>query len=216
MPRPLRVAAGLLAILLLPGYAAASCIMDPCLCHAELYAPVAPVPLLACPAGDTPAFIDQGFWLSITALSCDGVPVPYIPAADIWLIDVDPVNDLSLCGGSRSADADSATGSSGTTTMSTTTLVAGGCADGLAVIIQGFVIVDPSDCYTYKAYPIHVRTPDLDGSLLIDMVDLAVFAMHFPPQAYESCCDFDVDGDVDIVDLATFAQHFGPPGHSCN
>ena len=136
------------------------------------------------------------------------------PDPDIWLIDVD-LTDLVLCGGHRSSNADSATGPDGTTTMSLTTLAAGGCTDGVAVVIQGFVIVDPENCSVYQEHPIAVRSPDLDGSLTVDVVDLALFSMHFPPQAYDSCCDFDLNGVIDLVDLARFAQHFGPPGHSC-
>ena len=51
--------------------------------------------------------------------------------------------------------------------------------------------------------------------LLVDLVDLSIFASHYPPQLYEACCDFDINGVINLPDLTMFALHFGPPGHQC-
>ena len=56
----------------------------------------------------------------------------------------------------------------------------------------------------------------LQPILTVDLVDLSLFASHFPSNLYAACCDMDDDGLVNLVDLGMFAQHFGPPGHSCN
>jgi hypothetical protein len=190
-------------------------IFDPCLPTYHLNTEVVPAPLLACPLGDTPSFLDQGWWVEVWVMGTSG-PIPGIPASDFWLYDCDPLNDVVLCGGGASASADSATNAQGKTTLSLSTLVAGGCGDGTAVVIQG-VIPDDSltNCTTQLCIPIDIRSPDIDGSLTVDLVDLSLLAASFPPRPYEKCCDLSVDGVVNLIDLALFAMHFGPPGHLC-
>ncbi|UCH82578.1 MAG: hypothetical protein JSW50_08810, partial [Candidatus Latescibacterota bacterium] len=60
------------------------------------------------------------------------------------------------------------------------------------------------------------KSPDLDGSGLVNLVDLSLFAQVWLTNDY--CADFDCDGAVALVDLSVFAQHFnhfGNPG-VCN
>jgi hypothetical protein len=174
--------------------------------------PTLPVRLFVCPEGDTDSFIDQGWWISLTCNDTSGFPDVGILPGDFWLISVD--ESVALCMGPASAAADSATNANGQTTLSNTTLVGGGCADGLALVALGKVLTEP-DCVTLTVEPIYVRSPDIDGSLSVDLVDLSIFATHFPPGLYESCCDFDINGSINLQDLALFAAHFGPPGHQC-
>jgi len=191
------------------------CIIDPCETTVELHSTVVPVPLVACPQGDTGSFVEQGWSITITVRGCAGEPVPSIPASDIWLVD-GALNEVVLCGGYVSSNADAMTDAQGMTTMSVSTLSAGGCADGLSVVVQGFVPLDTVTCTTYQILPIHVRSPDIDGSLTIDLVDLSIFSAHYPPGAYNGCSDFDINGTINVADLAEFAAHYGPPGHSCD
>jgi len=210
--RSARAVLFLLALSMTPR-ASAACGIEPTLSSWTLNATVLPAPLFACPLGDTPSFIDQGWWIGITAIDCSGYPVPSIPASDIWIVDELP-EDLVFCNGAWSSNADSATNAAGMTTMSNTTLAAGGCADGMAVVVQGYVIADPD--YSWKIGPIFVRSPDIDASSSVDLTDLSIFAAHFNPGPYDACCDFNLDGVIGIQDTAMFAAHFGPPGHSCN
>ena len=53
------------------------------------------------------------------------------------------------------------------------------------------------------------RTPDFDGNGVVDLVDLATFALSLPPGPFAKCCDFDCDGVVALPDLAIFALHWG-------
>lgn len=192
-------------------------IIDPCVSYWELHATVTPCPLFVCPQGDTDSFIDQGWWIWICVLDINEVPIPNVPAADFWLVDCDPLGDAVLCGGAASSNADSNSNAAGMTTMSNTGLQGGGCADGMAVVIQGFVVLDSlTNCTTEFCCPISLRSPDINGSLGVDLVDLSIFASSFPPNAYDACCDMNVDGTVGLQDLSQFAFHFGPPGHVCN
>ena len=192
-------------------------IIDPCVSYWELHATVTPCPLFVCPQGDTDSFIDQGWWIWICVLDINEVPIPNVPAADFWLVDCDPLNDATLCGCAASSNADSNSNAAGMTTMSLTGLQGGGCADGMALVIQGFVVQDSlTNCATVFCCPINLRSPDIDGSLGVDLVDLSIFASSFPPNPPDPCCDMNVDGSVGLQDLSLFAFHFGPPGHVCN
>jgi hypothetical protein len=191
-------------------------IVDPCFSYWELHAVVTPCPLFVCPLGDTDAVIDQGWWIWICVLDLNGLPLENVPFFDFWMIDCDPINDATLCAGSASSNADSNTNAAGMTTISQTTVAAGGCSDGMAVVVQGFVIEDSlTNCTTVFCCPINLRSPDINGDLIVNLQDLALFAASYPPQPFDTCCDFDLNGIVNLQDLANFAFHFGPPGHAC-
>jgi hypothetical protein len=205
-----------ISLLVVNGTASAG-IIDECTSYWQLHASVSPCPLFVCPQGDTDSFLDQGWWIWICVLDINNAPIANVPATDFWLIDCDPLLDALLCGGSASSAADSLTNAAGMTTMSNGTLTGGGCADGMAVVIQGFVVKDSLTlCTTDLCGPINLRSPDISGDLLVDLVDLAIFAASFPPNPFDKCCDMNDDGLVDLIDLASFAFHFGPPGHTCN
>lgn len=204
-----------ISLLVMNGTASAG-IIDPCTSYWQLHATVTPCPYFACPAGDTGSFISQGWWIWVCVLESDGTPVPNVPPQDLWFLDCDPLADLNLCGASASANADSLTNAAGMTTFTNGSMAAGGCADGLALVIQGFTVQDSlTACTSDFCCPIYVRSPDISGDLLVDLVDLSVFGLSFPPNPYDKCCDFNLDALVDLVDLAVFAFHFGPPGHTC-
>lgn len=167
----------------------------------------------ACLWGDTKSLIENGFCIrfEIGDLGCE--PYPSIPATDFWLIDCDPLRDLTLCGGSVSIDADSATNANGVTTMSLGALATGGCAQGVSPVCQGVLLEDGN--HAALCWDVRVRSADMDGSQTLDLVDPSIFAGYYPPQAYQACADFDCSGAVGLSDLSRFAQHFGPPGHEC-
>ena len=174
----------------------------------------APVTLLACPQGDAGSLLEQGWWIEVQCFDTGGWPTAALPPEDFWLVPADP-DDVVLCMSFSSSNADSATNAQGMTTMSNTALVAGGCADGMMLVVQGVLLYE-ADCVTPKLEEIQVRSPDLDGSLIVDLVDLSLFAASYPPMPYETCSDFDVNGVVNLQDLSVFAAHYGPPGHACN
>ncbi len=166
----------------------------------------------SCPNGDGDNLSATGATISLTAVFV-GNPIEGIPRCDIWVFDCDPLRDMVLCGGHRSVNADSVTDADGKTTISGK-VASGGCADGIIVVVQGWVVPDPV-CATDMCLPISVRTPDLNGSNVVDLADLALFATMFPPNPYGMCADLNCDGAVGLGDLARFAFHFGPPGHEC-
>lgn len=211
-----------ISLLVVNGTASAG-IIDPCVSYWQLHlsAPLPAsgyCPLFACPQGDTDSFIDQGWWIWICVLDINSNPIPNVPPTDVWLIDCDPVNDAFLCGGSASSGADSLTNAAGMTTMTNGSISSSGCAYGMALVIQGFTVLDSvGGCLTEFCCPIALVSPDLNGDGTVDVVDLSIFAFSFPPNVptFPNCADFNQSNTVDIVDLSLFAFHFGPPGHQC-
>jgi hypothetical protein len=201
------------SLLLVAGIATAG-IIDPCGAPV-VYTGVQPECYFACPQGDTDSFLTSGFSFAFTIVDLLAVPIANIPGTDFWMIDCDPVNNLALCAGSASSNADSATNALGKTTMSLTSMAVGGCATGLSPVVQGFVLETPGPCTPY-CFNIKVRSCDLNGDLNMTLVDLSIFAGYYPPQAYNTCGDFDCNGAVALPDLSRFAFHYGPPGHKCN
>jgi hypothetical protein len=161
----------------------------------------------ACPDGDTESFAQAGFSLSFRIVDSWGNPIAFIPATDFWLIDCDPARNLVLCAGSASSNADSSTNVHGRTTMSVTTLAVGGCANGLSPVVQGYVLGCPAYCFDVR-----VRSVDQNGDLQVNLQDGMLFAVRYPPMAYNECADFNCDGRVSLADLARLARHYG---HVC-
>ena len=133
-----------------------------------------------------------------------GYPVPGISPEDIWLAGAS--GRLTLCGGSGVIDADSATSyfpPVGYTTISGA-MKAGGCDWGLNVVVQGFVLGCPP---LVLAYP--TKSPDINGDLIVDIIDLALFApVYLGTEPYSQCMDYDCDGDVSLIDIAIFGVHY--------
>jgi hypothetical protein len=171
---------------------------------------------LVCPQGDGTRFDDPACnaIISLTARDQFGIPIAGILATDIWL---DGCTDLCLCGGSGNINADSATsayvGEEGNTTISGD-MQAGGCerpipGEGLFVIIQGAVVCEGTLCLPYW-----VVSPDLNCDLVVNLVDLSLFAAVYviQPGGYDPCYDLNCDGVINIVDFAVFAVHYT---HGC-
>ena len=189
-------------------------IVDPCSSYAgmgEWAWP--PASIVVCPQGDGQSLLEVGAWFFFEIKDPAGFPVLGIPASDFWLVDVDPSGDMVLCGGSGSCDADSATNEMGYTTMRDATIAAGGCADGLGVIVQGMYIMDHFDACIYpQVFEVHVRSPDFNGDLTVDNSDLTTLISAWPPLGYSACVDLDDDWEIALRDLAYFALHYN---HSC-
>ena len=163
----------------------------------------------ACPQGDGDNLGDVGGLITVVVKDQTGAPIPGIPASDYWLIGCNDL--LALCGGSGSINADSASNSSGVTTIGGgQDLAAGGCDNGVQVVVQGTVLKDPADCTSLLCLPINVVSVDYNADLICDVIDFAIFGPAFPspPQAYDACLDYNCDGIIDLVDFSIFGAHW--------
>jgi len=179
---------------------ASSGIYDPCSSYTHFLQPGTRC-LITCPKGDGSSLAIGGNQIVVVSRDNTGQPIAGILASDYWLIGV---SELSLCGGSGSIDADSNGNADGRTTISGK-LDAGGCSDEIMVVVTGVVIGCPP-----TRLAISVRSPDMDGDLYVGLTNFSRFGRAYPStlQPYDSCCDFDCDGDVDLGDFSIFGQHW--------
>lgn len=184
---------------------ASSGIVDPCSSGASFLYPGTRC-LFICPQGDGEDLEDGNNQILVTVSDDTGAPIPGVLAADIWLVGCE---DIYLCAGSGSSNADSATNDNGITTISGT--IAGGGSDtlGVMVVVQSVIINCRLVCGG-PCLPIMVVSPDIDGDGDVDLGDFSIFGACFqsPPKPYQARCDMDCDGDVDLGDFSRFAQHW--------
>lgn len=197
----------LAAALLIVASVAFAGIIDPCLSEATSAGGC----VMVCPAGDGDQMSTQGATITITVVDGTSAPLENIPATDFYVIDCDPLLDMVLCGGASSSNATAATDEFGQTTMEGD-IAAGGCADGIAVVVQGYVILDGPGCTDATCLPILIRSPDMNGDLAINLADFSAFGLAYPPNPYNKCADFDCSGAVNLADFSTFGLHYQ---HSC-
>jgi hypothetical protein len=208
------IAAALLCWQVMPASvdSANSGIVDPC----SSFASSAGGCYVVCPQGDGPplnalAPAAGDATISVTVRDQTGAAIAGIPAADFWLIGW--TDQLALCGGAGSINASAATDSNGETTI-TGVLAAGGCDDGVVVVVQGTIILDPADWTTPLCLPVDVRSPDGDGSLDVGSPDFTQFGNAWQPLGgiYDACMDFDCSGAINSIDFQVFGNHWQ---HQC-
>jgi hypothetical protein len=164
-----------------------------------------------CPAGDfepvaNGCVIPGAAQIQIQLIDRNGIPIPGIPPTDIWFQPVSGLEILTIKAGTWCTDFPTdLTGR----TITTLQLSAGGCVQlglqcvvldpiGIAVILQNPIV-----------QPISFNSPDLNGDLIVNLTDLALFgASYGNPGAYTWCCDYNDDGVVDLSDLAFFGAHY--------
>ena len=165
----------------------------------------------ACPQGDGDPLAANGLTITVTVRDLVNAPVAGILASDIWVIGCSDL--LTLCGGSGAINATGPTDVNGQTTI-TGDIAAGGCdLGGLRVVVQGIVVgagVCGQPCLQIK-----VKSSDLNGNLVVNLVDFATFGAGYtsPPKAYNQCIDFTAPfGTVTLPDFAKYGSH---NGHTC-
>lgn len=160
---------------------------------------------LVCPQGDGTRFDDICYAaiISIVVINDFG-PVPGILPEGIWLVGA--TGGLTLCGNNGAINADSATSyypPVGYTTISGA-MKAGGCDLGLNVVAEGVIIGCPALLFAYPT-----KSPDINRDLIVDIIDLALFApVYLGTQPYSQCMDYDCNGDVSLRDFALFGVHY--------
>jgi len=180
-------------------------ILDGCL---STVTPVGfPAHIAVCPAGDGQTLADVGARVDIIARAPDGWAVQYIYPEDFWLMDCSGANYDNTCFSAGFAYADQITDANGYTFI-TGTLAVGGMGSGASVFLQGVIALAPPECAQILCLPLGYRSADINGDLVVNMVDLAMFAGSFPPNAYDPAADFDFNGSIGLGDLAFFAAHF--------
>lgn len=190
-------------------------IVDPCSSYASVVG--SGYCWVVCPQGDAAALnnlapLAGDATISVTVRDQTGAAIPGIPAADFWLIGW--ADALALCGGAGAINATAASDASGQTTI-TAAMFAGGCDDGVAVVVQGTIILDPANWTDPLCLDIDVRSPDGDGDLQVINTDFTQFGNAWVPLGgvYDACMDFNCDAAINSIDFTVFGNHWQ---HSCN
>jgi len=131
-----------------------------------------------------------------------GVGLEGISASDIWLEET----GISFCSPDGNI-ADFNTIAGGYTEFALPAC-GGGCSENLT--LGGYLAGTP---FNQNPLPyIRFNSPDTNGDLVVDLIDLSAFAVaYFIPATY--CFDYNWDGVMNLLDLAVFSQHYT---HACN
>jgi hypothetical protein len=191
--------------------------IDPCL--TTVGTSCAPMRINICPQGDF-EYIREGCggtldYIWVTVRDAASNPVPGIPRTDYWLDACDPAQQLCLCCQPVIADAE-------TDVMGMAKLcgpiAAGGCVltNGIYIAIQGQVILALPACISPVCLNIVLVGPDLNVDCVVNLSDLAFFAMSYNKKVgdpgYNDCCDYTGDGKCNLSDFALFGEHYQ---HDC-
>ncbi len=165
------------------------------------------VSVLICPACDGMAFsvaktfgdvfVTEDATIEVYIRNNAGQALEGIAADNIWLEE----SGINFCPGGNIADSD--TDATGYTEFALAPC-GGGCSDNLT--LGGYLA--PGTPFNENSLPfLRVNSPDTNGDLVVDLIDLSAFAeAYFVPATY--CFDFFWDGEMGLQDLALFAQHY--------
>jgi hypothetical protein len=161
-------------------------------CGCELSPPGS---FVVCPQGDGPTLEEAG---CVIVLTYPESTLPEVPASYGGC-----TGTLVWCGGTLWAD--SAIGANKQTTVSGS--VAGGGYD--TEIMWRLARFVNQECMFGHA-PITVVSPDINADLIVDIIDLSIFAVGYtsPPKPYDPRFDMNQDRSVDIIDFSILAQHY--------
>jgi hypothetical protein len=148
------------------------------------------------PGGNGPTLANE--LLTITVTVSDGAnPIPGYPFQDIWWDD-NGTGDLAMCQGGSVADAN--TDGAGVTTISGAAAGGGWTLNQVRIYLAGVGI-------TSGDLSLDVNSPDINGDLIVNLVDLGAFSQDFNNPAYDFRSDFTCDGIENLADVGRFAIH---------
>jgi hypothetical protein len=160
---------------------------------------VAPGVAVISPAGTAPTLEAQGLTIFLQVFDCANVPIPNFPAEDIW-VSGQGTGEVWMC--QRGSVADANTDADGRTTISGAIFGGGYTTGGTQVYVSGMP-VGPAE-----PLPLQFISADLDGNLVVNLVDFVAFAADFGQDGITRS-DFDRNGRIDLADFAAFGVYFG-------
>jgi hypothetical protein len=162
-----------------------------------------PVVILVSPGGHGESLAELGVPIQIVLRDLDGVEITGYPPDDVFVLGVDASS--SVCPGGTRADGPS--DQEGRMSISGPFRAGGWTEGGVHVWAGGVQITEE---------PLAVRwvSPDMNGDHIINMVDIAEFAIAFADD-YQFRADLTHDDVVDLRDLGEFALQFGMADNFC-
>lgn len=153
------------------------------------------------PGGNGPTLANESLTIFVHVEDAGGLNIPGYPFQDIWMDDAGS-GDLAICQGGSVADAN--TGSDGNTTISGPIAGGGWTQSGVRIYLAGVAVLGGP---TSGLLGIDVNSPDINGDLIVNLVDLGAFSTDFNDPAYNFRSDFTCDGLENLADVGRFAIH---------
>ncbi len=154
------------------------------------------------PAGDGPMLSQIGVVITLVLRDGTGFPITNHPFQDMWIDDAGN-GSIALCNGGSVADRD--TDLSGMTTFSRRIAGGGWTDQGVGVYVSGLRVGVLAG--------LDIVSPDLTGDRVVDLEDVAAFAVDFTGGGYSLRVDLSCNGVVDLADIGVLALHYG---HACH
>jgi hypothetical protein len=149
------------------------------------------------PGGNGPTLANEALTISVQVLDNGGLAIPGYPFQDIWWDDTG-TGDLAMCQGGSVADAN--TDGAGNTTISGAAAGGGWTLSQVRIYLAGVGL-------TSGDLGLDVNSPDINGDLIVNLVDLGAFSQDFNNPAYDFRSDFTCDGIENLADVGRFAIH---------
>lgn len=166
----------------------------------------APGAIFVLPDGSGESLSELGLTVSVTIYDADSDPFPAFPVQDIVLVDSQGGVDVSLC--TAAWRASQMTNASGETTIEGAAFGGGSTDRGLIAYLIGVNFGNP-----VPPLDIRVVSADLDGDLVVGILDLANvpngFAARYRTGVYDWVIDLNHDDAVNLLDISRFAMAMG-------
>jgi hypothetical protein len=153
------------------------------------------------PNGTGDALSSKGLTVTVTVLDGNGDPIAGYPFQDVGLADNVGGADVTLCTSGWLSSAN--TNAAGVTTITGAGFAGGSTQGGMRATLAGVRITNG------PALDIDVVSPDMDGDLDVDLLDLSAvptgFAARFLNGVYDFQSDYTCDGAENLLDVVEFS-----------
>ena len=153
------------------------------------------------PNGTGDALSSKGLTVTVTVRDGNGDPIPAYPFQDVGLADNAGGADITLCTSGWLSSAN--TNASGVTTITGVGFAGGSTQAGMRATVAGVRIISG------PALDIDVVSPDMDGDLDVDLIDLSAvptgFAARFLNGVYNFQSDYTCDGAENLLDVVEYS-----------
>jgi hypothetical protein len=153
------------------------------------------------PNGTGDALSSKGLTVTVTVLDGNGDPIAGYPFQDVGLADNAGGADVSLCTSGWLSSAN--TNAAGVTTITGAGFAGGSTQGGMRATVGGVRITNGA------ALDIDVVSPDMDGNLIVNLLDLSApatgFAARFLNGVYDFASDFTCDGVENLLDVVKYS-----------
>lgn len=176
------------------------------------FAPTEPVCLLVVPDGSGSTFTESRLFggqqidamIQFRLVDNLGNPIPFYPHEDVWLNFRNGTS--AACGGWLGFTADADANADGMMQFAQSPRGGGSSIDPVYLIIGGAPAYS-LDHSTLGPFTILVNSPDIDGSLQVNLTDVTISAQDLTTGGVFRS-DFNWDGAVNLTDVTMFARHF--------